>query len=1152
MTTNALLPNDLIKSVASGNATLILWHNFDARSQRLPDYLNSKLNPNALIRKIIDDIDSDLETTPALKALARLPVSNIFTTAYDSRVEECIRDQNIVVHTVGDDSDLHFGLSASAEKYVFHLLGTPKDAESLVITQRAYNGLPFSKSNLVGYLANELESQTCIFLGLTVTEFDGDSLLSTIYSKLAASLKRDAQPPFLVCVNPANELHERDSDAQKVILLNMTDAEFLINLEKAVNSYELSQGKVDTYEAQVAALPLPESPYKFLNYFEAKDRRIYFGRELESIELSRQIVANRFTILSSPSGRGKTSLLKAGVIPRLEAAGWQVRLFRISEQPQDIRNFFAGLGLSSQSKIVVIVDQAEELFTRADYIMQDRVSFAMVLAECLDNAPGEFRFLVSIRYEYIGAWEDLMSVFVRTDLGINANRFALGSMGKAQAKRAIEEPLKDFNAQIEPTLVEIILGGLETTDFDPAQLQILCYTLYKNVDDLQVGKDDQRRLSVLQYQSLGEIQGVLDRYMNDALAHFGDAEQQATAKILLKGMITAQKTKLPLSPVDITKRVSYSGLAHEQVETLLQQLQNERIVRALDNGLFELSHDRLAAKVGEWLTDTDRARLNAAQLLKQGMYDFEHEWQIIGNDAQATIIQAADSLNLNSKEIVVLLISSLHPAVDNRERAKHWLNYSAQLSHKDSLLEAIKSIEGIEFATITSSTPYPRLGKITLLTVQQVPPNISSTVIRAYWLCNPESLRITFELMNEWFDLSEIQTICLWLGIDYEELEQGGKSNKIRSLLKKYAERACIDHVLGMISSRRNFLDFEIGAPPESDMHKCFEVMNSLFSVEEIESLITDYEVAFRGWSRPAGFHSKQAITRSLIQFFNRSGRLVHLRLIMASVRPDTTDLDVVSDLFQALTTNYDFEGIKTLCFDLKIDHENAGSNKNQIITFLIKNVAIENLIYALIDPTTVGKDSIEVMLRRRLNEAADLADLSYICSEFGLNIETIAGTSFSAKCRELVMLLIRLQLIASFMYLCSQKLPWLFSTDTIWQIIRTRSNESNQTAKIFANLLGEDFIERLSSSNVIDKSNYSRAILTILQVRQYEDLRMLCFDLAIDPEDFGVETVEPFARAIVQYMKHRDRVTELADAIIYRWPEFKLPIDEAKTNDPN
>ncbi len=134
-------------------------------------------------------------------------------------------------------------------------------------------------------------------------------------------------------------------------------------------------------------IPRPERPYKFLDYFEARDVPIFYGREWEAPALQRQIMAYKLTVLYGASGVGKTSLLQAGVIPRLHQDGYATFYVRSLEDPaqaikaealrlaQDEAQLdeearatalhpFLRRVLPPETRLVVFLDPFEEFFIR--------------------------------------------------------------------------------------------------------------------------------------------------------------------------------------------------------------------------------------------------------------------------------------------------------------------------------------------------------------------------------------------------------------------------------------------------------------------------------------------------------------------------------------------------------------------------------------------------------------------------------------------------------------------------------------------------------------------------------------------------------------------------------------------------------------------
>jgi WD40 repeat protein/DNA-binding SARP family transcriptional activator len=321
-------------------------------------------------------------------------------------------------------------------------------------------------------------------------------------------------------------------------------------------------------------------PFKGLAPFEVADEEFFFGRERLVDELVGRLQDAPLLAIVGASGSGKSSLLRAGLLPALGREYALVRpgdsLPAIGEMP------------------VVAVDQFEEIFAGA-ISEADRREFVGRLVEAAWDPERRTLVLIALRADFFGR----LGPYVELADLVGPNQVLLGPMTTGELGRAIEGPAERVGLEVEPALVDALVGDVAG---EPGSLPLLSTTL------LDVWREREgRTLTLAAYERSGGVHGAVGRHADESFRSLGDDEQEVARRILLR-LVTGDEGEA-LTRRRVT-RVELEADQDERVAHVLETLVERRLLVA-DNGTVELVHEALLEqwpRLKTWLEEDAQGR----------------------------------------------------------------------------------------------------------------------------------------------------------------------------------------------------------------------------------------------------------------------------------------------------------------------------------------------------------------------------------------------------------------------------------------------------------------------------------------------------------------------------------------------------------------
>ena len=384
------------------------------------------------------------------------------------------------------------------------------------------------------------------------------------------------------------------------------------------------------------------NPFPGLRPFDSSEIDWFFGRDSEMEEIYSKLQTNRFVTLIGPPGCGKTSLINCGVVPMVrhhnldEGSAWRVISFRpgndpignlakaiareteasgilpegwktiqmeLYDNPEGIAKILRKFIPNPHERILLVIDQFEELFRLAARGKKDIVGasvskFVGLIVEVINQQEDDIFSILSLRSDFIGE----CSRYHGLTQMINSSNYLVPELDNNNFQKAIEGPVITAGAKIDPKLISLILcdvGGRAD------QLPLVQHAMMRTWDHWQKAGEPDRMINLDDYEASGKLSNALSDHADQL---YDELSQQGKriCEVLFKAITEKSSERRGVrNPVSVNTIKYIAACADDELIDLIEKfrhssncfittLNNEPLT---DNAVIDLSQDIL---VNQW------------------------------------------------------------------------------------------------------------------------------------------------------------------------------------------------------------------------------------------------------------------------------------------------------------------------------------------------------------------------------------------------------------------------------------------------------------------------------------------------------------------------------------------------------------------------
>ena len=400
------------------------------------------------------------------------------------------------------------------------------------------------------------------------------------------------------------------------------------------------------------------NPFVGLRSFNEHESHLFFGREKQVDELLLRLRKHHFLAVIGTSGSGKSSLIRAGLIPALKTgfmtqngSNWEIVVCRVGEDPimslgkalnergvleitepqidenqnnilkmkleraeNGLADIVTSSRLSSTDNLLIVIDQFEEIFqhkAKGAKEATEAMAFIKLLLNAIEQSEASIYVVLTMRSDFIDDCAELPGLIEV----INDSQYIIPRMSREQLRLAITGPIQVGGAELSSDLEKRLLNDI---DDNPDHLPILQHAMLRMWDYWNNNPSNTRTIDTHHYEAIGTMDRALSMHAEEAYHELETEQEKNIAKIMFqaisekRGKVGGVRRPTTAGNISRVSKTNIKDLHHifnrfsQQGRSFLVSYGKNDDKNLTDESIIDVSHEsilRLWDRLSRWVDE---------------------------------------------------------------------------------------------------------------------------------------------------------------------------------------------------------------------------------------------------------------------------------------------------------------------------------------------------------------------------------------------------------------------------------------------------------------------------------------------------------------------------------------------------------------------